>query len=78
MKVSIPDRLWAISGQQIIEALDSFIQSGLSDSEVKRRRQEYGPNRLRQAERRSAWAILLDQFKSLIVLLLTISAVLSH
>ncbi|MFO8034545.1 MAG: cation-transporting P-type ATPase [Candidatus Bipolaricaulota bacterium] len=50
---------------------------GLSQSEAKRRKREYGPNQLRQAKERPSWAILVDQFKSLIILLLSLAAALS-
>jgi len=49
-------------------------QVGLDEAEVGRRRRQYGVNRLRQAKRRSPWRILLDQFTSLVVLLLVVAA----
>ena len=47
---------------------------GLSDAEATRRLQEYGPNALPPAKPRSAWLILLDQLRSVVVLLLCAAA----
>jgi Ca2+-transporting ATPase len=58
-------------------ALDTSVDEGLDADEVKARRKQYGRNRLRDTETRSAWSILLEQFKSLIVLLLAVAAALS-
>jgi Ca2+-transporting ATPase len=70
MALSIPARPWAESGQQILEALKMSADIGLTEEEAKHRRRQFGPNRLWEAQRRSAWEILTKQFKSLIVLLL--------
>ena len=45
-------------------------QQGLSEEEARIRRRTHGRNRLRQIRKKSAWRILAEQFKSLIVLLL--------
>jgi Ca2+-transporting ATPase len=70
---SIPSQPWADSAQAIAKDLD-VTNMGLDEVEVKRRRKQYGSNRLRQAKKRSPWQILLDQFKSLVVLLLIVAA----
>jgi Ca2+-transporting ATPase len=57
--------------------LDVSVDQGLSATEVKERRERYGRNRLRDTETRSAWDILIEQFKSVIVALLATAAVLS-
>jgi P-type Ca2+ transporter type 2C len=51
--------------------------SGLSGPEAARRREKYGPNRIREGKTRGRWEILLDQFKSVIMALLGAAAVLS-
>lgn len=63
------------SPEALIERLDSSIEQGLDDAEVERRREEHGPNRLREAQSRPTWRILVDQLASLIVLLLVAAAV---
>jgi len=68
---------WARSREDILEALSVSEAEGLDDREVEKRRRRYGPNRLRSAESKSAWAILGEQFKSLLVVLLAVAAALS-
>lgn len=50
---------------------------GLNASMVEKRRKRYGRNRLEQAKRRSMWTIAIEQFKSPIVGLLAIAAILA-
>jgi Ca2+-transporting ATPase len=66
----LPDTPWAQPWQEILEALSVTEGAGLDDQEAKRRRRTFGPNRLRSAKSKSAWAILAEQFKSLLVVLL--------
>ena len=42
-------------------------REGLGETEASKRLSEHGPNRLREAKRKSTWTILFDQFRSLIV-----------
>lgn len=74
-QIALPEQPWMHSPQEIVDTLAVSAQQGLAEAEVERRRQQYGPNRLRQSQRRSAWQILRDQFKSLVVLLLVVAAV---
>jgi len=68
---------WAKPANAILETLDVDAGQGLPASEVEQRRKRYGENSLRDTETRSAWQILLEQFKSLIVGLLAVAAALS-
>ena len=52
-------------------------RNGLDSREVLKRRQIYGPNTLKKAERKSAFQVFLDQFKDLLVIILIIAAVIS-
>ena len=51
--------------------------SGLSKDEVRKRRSEYGPNRLREKKERSLWRLLLDQFRSAVIYLLIAAVIVS-
>ncbi len=51
--------------------------NGLSSDEVVARRRRYGPNHLKGAKRRDALAILIEQFRSVVILLLVAAAALS-
>ncbi|NIO03031.1 MAG: HAD-IC family P-type ATPase [Proteobacteria bacterium] len=68
---------WAHSWQEVLDALRVSAESGLNSVEVRRRRKRYGPNRLREAKARSAWLILAEQFRSLMIVLLAAAAALS-
>ncbi len=63
--------------KNVLEDLNVSADQGLSTAEVKRKLKQYGPNRLREAKRKSTWLILFNQFKSLIILLLAVAAVLA-
>jgi Ca2+-transporting ATPase len=68
---------WSRDAGDVLKTLAVSAEAGLDDAEVRRRRKEYGPNRLREAKKKSLRVILANQFKSLIILLLTAAAVLS-
>lgn len=64
-------RAWhTLSAEEVAQALQADPASGLTDAEAARRRQQFGPNALAEAKGRSVLAILVDQFMSLIVVLL--------
>ncbi len=63
------------SADALLDGLESSLERGLDAAEVRRRREEYGPNRLEEARARPTWRILIDQLASLIVLLLIAAAV---
>lgn len=60
----------------IFEQLDTS-QAGLSDKSVAERIERYGPNTLPESERRSFFGIIIDQFKSPIIYILLIAALVS-
>jgi len=51
--------------------------AGLSSDEAARRLAEYGPNELQAGRRTPPWAILLGQFKNVLIIILLIATVLS-
>lgn len=65
-----------LTAEAALRRLDSR-ESGLEDREVEERRARYGLNRLARAETTPAWRILLDQFTSIVVLLLVFAAIVS-
>ncbi len=77
MKDSNRRQPWTRSIEDIVEAFKASPDEGLDTQEAKKRKRTAGPNRIEQRKRRSAWGILLDQFKNLIVLLLAVAAGLS-
>lgn len=67
---------WTQSPATVMAALHSRID-GLTDAEARQRLLLTGPNRLLQKPPRSPWLLLLDQFRSLLVLVLLAAAVLA-
>ncbi len=67
-----PETHWSTRGHRVLDRLDSA-REGLSTNEAEQRLDEVGPNRLREIEHRSVAAILWEQFKSLVVLLLVVA-----
>ena len=67
---------WSLSTDQVLQQTRSTI-TGLSRQDAKQRLSEYGTNRLKQKHKSSAFILLLNQFKSPIILILIVAAVLS-
>lgn len=69
------DAEWhALSVEAVMSALDTAPE-GLGEAGALERLQTYGPNRLETRRPRSAWTILIAQFRSVVVLLLLVAAV---
>jgi Ca2+-transporting ATPase len=68
---------WTISTEEILAALATDPQKGLSTQEAARRTGRYGSNTLREAKPRSSWVIFINQFRNLIVYFLVAAALLS-
>ena len=67
----------ALEAAELAGRLEVDPEQGLAPDEARRRRKRYGENRLIRQRGRSALAILVDQFRSVIVLLLGAAALLS-
>jgi Ca2+-transporting ATPase len=61
----------------VVQQLGSDGSSGLSSTEAARRLIEYGANELRAADRLSPWAILLGQFRNVLIAILLVATALS-
>lgn len=68
---------WSKSADKILSELEVKDKEGLSSAEVRKRRKEYGRNKLRESETKNVWKILVDQFNSLIVIILLVAVGLS-
>ena len=62
---------------EILSELDVSADKGLPSGEIEGHRRSFGRNELRRHKKRSAWLILIDQFKSLVIGLLAAAAVAS-
>lgn len=65
------------SAEEVAKQLDTDTARGLSADEVQKRLTEHGPNKLAEKKRKSHLAIFFEQFKSSMVLILIIAAIIS-
>ena len=63
--------------ENVLQKFEVSSESGLSEDEVEKRIQKYGPNRLAQKKQKSLLVIFLEQFKSSMVVILLIAAIIS-
>ena len=66
-----------LSVEQLLQQFGTASDSGLTEEEVKKRLQEYGYNRLQAKKHKSLAGIFLEQFKSSMVLILLVAAIIS-
>ncbi|RLI07147.1 ATPase, partial [Candidatus Bathyarchaeota archaeon] len=66
----------AIEIESVLESLGTS-RRGLSEEEARRRLEEYGPNELREEKRVTPFQIFIGQFKSILVIILILSAIVS-
>ena len=61
------------SAAQVLETMDVEQSRGLTEQDVTRRLDQHGPNKLREAKRRGIWEIVIEQFKSMVIVVLVIA-----
>jgi len=66
-----------LSAETVLEQLQSDRQLGLTSAQVAERQHQFGPNELEDTGGRSNWAILLDQFKNIMLIMLIAVAIIS-
>ena len=73
---------YALDIEHVAQQLHTDLQAGLTEAEAQHRLHQYGPNELQTSGRISPWAILFEQCKNMLVLILLIavglSALLGH
>ena len=63
--------------EEALQALESDRSAGLSEDQVRERREKYGENRLREKKKKSTLRRFLDQFGDVMILILLAAAVVS-
>ncbi len=64
---------FAVPAEQVLDAFQVSPGSGLSEQEARKRLQEKGPNVFRRTKSKSAWRIFVDQFRSMVIIVLVIA-----
>ncbi|HEX2990203.1 MAG TPA: cation-translocating P-type ATPase [Anaerolineales bacterium] len=67
----------ALGTEQAIQQVESNQENGLSAEEAARRLEKYGPNELVERVGKGPWAILAEQFKGIMMVMLMVSAAVS-
>ncbi|MDG2616306.1 cation-translocating P-type ATPase [Thermoleptolyngbya sichuanensis XZ-Cy5] len=75
--VSSATRWHLLPAEKVLEQLQSDRQLGLTLEQVAERQRQFGPNELEDTGGRSNWAILLDQFKNIMLIMLIAVAIIS-
>ncbi|QAU33328.1 HAD-IC family P-type ATPase [Janthinobacterium sp. 17J80-10] len=70
-----PDISWhAVPAEQALQHLQADAAQGLAHAEASRRSAVHGPNQLAQQPPPAPWKLFLDQFKSILIIVLIIAA----
>jgi len=72
-----PDQAMQSPPQEVLNEFGVDAAQGLNSHQVEKQRKKHGWNRLKEAKKRGARAIFVDQFKSPIIALLAVAAVLA-
>ena len=72
-----PQPAWHVLKTEEVFANLNAGPAGLTSAEAARRLAEYGPNELQAAGRVSPWAVLLSQFKNVLIIILLVATALS-
>src|SRR3989344_199896 len=68
-------QFWALPASKVVEMLETNDRGGLSESEAKRRIKVFGPNVIEKPWRAPGFFILLNQFKSPLILILLFAGI---
>lgn len=77
---SLPDSQTAwhtLDVEKSVNLLQSHRETGLTSKQIAERLEKYGPNELEEAEGRTSWQILLDQFTNIMLIMLIAVAIIS-
>jgi Ca2+-transporting ATPase len=70
--------IWhALEASEVVQALETSPDRGLTADEAARRLEEFGPNELEEAPRPGIWQHLLEQFNNFIVIVLIVASLAS-
>ena len=73
--MSATENFAAKTGEEVTRKLDVDPEKGLSSDTAATRLEEHGPNKLQEAHQRSMWRVLLDQIRSVVILILAAAMV---
>lgn len=70
--------IWhSLSTDEVLQKLKAPVDAGLNTEEAARRLASYGPNQLKEKPKRSFFSMVVEQFKSFVILLLVVASIIS-
>lgn len=75
--IKVPESPWKYSNKKVVNKLKVDQSFGLSKNEIESRRDLFGSNEMKKKEKKSAFEILIKQFKSMIIVLLLVATIIS-
>ncbi|WZL80084.1 calcium-translocating P-type ATPase, SERCA-type [Vallitaleaceae bacterium 9-2] len=63
--------------QEVVADFDTDLEQGLKREEIQKRKERYGENALQSKAKKSLFAMIVDQFKDFMILILIIAAIIS-
>ena len=72
----MPETYYNKTAQETLDAQNATL-AGLGAEEVRRRAEQYGPNKLSEGKKKSVAQVFFEQFKDLMVIILIIAAIIS-
>lgn len=73
----LPNKPWAQKSREILDFFFVEQKEGLSQARVKKQKSKFGPNKLKKAKKKSVFSILVNQVKSIVVVVLAAAGALS-
>ncbi|WP_404446060.1 calcium-translocating P-type ATPase, PMCA-type [Sutcliffiella horikoshii] len=70
------DKFYKLPFEEVMKSIE-VTKDGLSDTEVKKRQEQYGFNELGEEQRKSTFRVFMEQFKDFLVIILIVAALLS-
>ena len=65
-----------LSGEEVCQKVNGSLEP-LTEEEVKKHQETYGPNELAEGKKKSIFQIFLEQYKDFLVIILIVSAIVS-
>jgi Ca2+-transporting ATPase len=75
--ITLPEFPWNNTVDEISKKLNVNPDRGLTKNDIKKRKRQFGYNRLKKIERKSIWSIFISQIKSILVILLISASIIS-
>jgi magnesium-transporting ATPase (P-type) len=69
---------WVLSSEQVVQQLQTDLQTGLDTGEVQKRRQQHGYNELQKEPGKPMWRLILEQFDDMLVKVVACWGVCGH